>query len=97
MRLMRACGNGECRILPTSIPGTLRSSVYLPAPVVFPAASTMAVALPMTEKSFIPYSLLGTRYWCPLRRDRRLDRFIHLVVPGAAAQIAAQRSANFGL
>src|ERR1035441_9520490 len=40
--LIRACGYGEWRILPTSVPGRLRSSVYLPAPVVLPAASTMA-------------------------------------------------------
>src|SRR5580692_9928783 len=51
MRRMRACGCGECRILPMSMPGRLRSSVYLPAPVVFSAASTMAVRLPMIEKS----------------------------------------------
>src|SRR5579864_2101356 len=48
--LMRACGYGECRILPISIPGTQRSSVYLPAPVVLPAASTMATGLPIMEK-----------------------------------------------
>src|SRR6266446_7343037 len=53
MRLMRACGCGECRIFPMSIPGSVRSSVYLPAPVVLPAASTMAIALPMMEKSGI--------------------------------------------
>src|SRR5271165_4729863 len=53
MRLMRACGYGECRILPTSIPGRLRSSVYLPAPLVLPAASTIAIDLPITEKSLI--------------------------------------------
>src|SRR5579864_8158024 len=50
--LMRACGYGECRILPISMPGTERSSVYLLAPVVLPAASTMATRLPMMEKSF---------------------------------------------
>src|SRR4029077_11076780 len=59
MRLMRACGKGECRILPTSIPGTLRSSVYLPAPVVLPAASTMAMGLPMMEKSVIAHNSGG--------------------------------------
>ena len=54
------------------MPGTLRSSVYLPAPVVFSAASTMAVGLPIMEKSVVSrwslvrwrrharYSLLGT-------------------------------------
>src|SRR5579884_502477 len=49
------------------MPGTLRSSVYLPAPVVFSAASTIAVALPITEKSLadllvgmVLYSVLGT-------------------------------------
>src|SRR5215469_5786485 len=31
------------------MPGTLRSSVYFPAPVVFPAASTMAMRLPIIE------------------------------------------------
>src|SRR3954464_2431099 len=51
MRLIRACGCGECRILPTRMPGSDRSSVYLPAPVVLPAASTMAMGLPITENS----------------------------------------------
>src|ERR1700693_4058748 len=51
MLLIRACGYGECRIFPTSIPGMLRSSGYLPAPAVFSAASTIAVGLPMMEKS----------------------------------------------
>src|ERR1039457_830502 len=60
MRLMRACGYGECRIFPTSIPGRLKSSVYLPAPVVLPAASTMAIDLPITENSLIADSLLPT-------------------------------------
>src|SRR5579864_3852281 len=49
MRLIRACGYGECRILPTNMPGKLRSLVYLPAPVVFSAASTMAMGFPMME------------------------------------------------
>src|SRR5215472_15525806 len=53
MLLIRACGYGECRILPISMPGTLRSSVYLPTPVVFSAASIMAVGLPMMEKSIM--------------------------------------------
>src|SRR5215471_17128903 len=53
--LMRACGYGEWRTLPTSIPETRRSSVYLPAPVVFSAASTIAVGLPMMEKSLLMY------------------------------------------
>src|SRR5438552_18786450 len=53
MRLIRACGCGECRILPTSIPGSERSSVYLPAPVALPAASTIAIGLPMMENSVI--------------------------------------------
>src|ERR1022692_4177556 len=35
------------------MPGRLRSSVYLPAPVVLPAASTMAIDFPITEKLFI--------------------------------------------
>src|SRR5581483_491776 len=51
IRLIRACGYGECRIFPISIPGTLRSSVYLPAPVVLPAASIIATRLPIIEKS----------------------------------------------
>src|SRR5438309_11707029 len=47
--LMRACGSGECRILPMSMPGRLRSSVYLPAPVVLAAESISATGLPMME------------------------------------------------
>src|SRR5882672_6270050 len=53
MRLIRAWGYGACRIFPTSMPGTLRSSVYLPAPVVLPAASTIAIGFPIIEKSVI--------------------------------------------
>src|SRR5689334_624382 len=48
--LIRACGYGECRILPISMPGSERSSAYLPEPVVFSAASIMATDLPMVEK-----------------------------------------------
>src|SRR5438552_9627146 len=33
------------------MPGMVRSSVYLPAPVVLPAASTMAMGFPIIEKS----------------------------------------------
>src|SRR5450631_2540757 len=94
MRLMRACGYGECRILPTSMPGTLRSSVYLPAPVVFPAASIMAVGLPIMEKPFI--SLFIDGYRRALGCNRRPDGFIHLAVAGAAAQVAAQCGTNVG-
>src|SRR3954468_14677295 len=53
MCLMRACGYGECNILPISMPGTLRSSVYLPWPVVLPAESISAIGLPMMEKSLL--------------------------------------------
>src|SRR5947207_4799007 len=35
------------------MPATERSSVYLPAPVVLPAASIIAIGLPMMEKSVI--------------------------------------------
>src|SRR5438067_13197568 len=51
--LMRAWGSGECRIFPMSMPGRLRSSVYLPAPVVLAAESISATGLPMMEKSGI--------------------------------------------
>src|SRR5215470_412344 len=57
MFLITACGYGECRILPISIPGTERSSVYFPCPVVLPAESTSAILLPMTENSLIAWSL----------------------------------------
>src|SRR5207302_8240148 len=106
MHLMRACGYGECRILPFSMPGTLRSSVYLPPPVVFSAASIMAVGLPIMEKSVIVIpsearnlssaggmsSLDGNPLL--LRRNRRLYRRIHLAVARTAAQIAAQGGTN---
>src|SRR5882762_4996939 len=56
------------------MPGTERSSVYLPAPVVLPAASTMAMGLPMMEKldikanrSLEPTEIV--RHVCPNRRD----------------------------
>src|ERR1017187_8322240 len=63
--LIRACGYGEWRILPTNIPGSLKSSVYLPAPVVLPAASTMAIDFPITENSLITASLLPAPDCCP--------------------------------
>src|SRR5712692_3167912 len=46
---MRACGCGECRILPNSILGTAKSSVYLPRPVTFAGESVMGSGLPMME------------------------------------------------
>src|SRR6266851_6115290 len=88
------------------MPGTLRSSVYLPPPVVFSAASIMAVGLPMMEKSVIVIPsearnlLSAGRLWslgCDsllLRRNRRLYRRIHLAVARTAAQVAAQSGAN---
>src|SRR5258708_3332143 len=93
--LIRACGYGECRILPISIPGRDRSSVYLPWPVVLPAESTSATDLPMMEKSDILLFLMLTRLLIPgeFRCNRRLDRLIHLRIPGAAAEIATQRVA----
>src|SRR6266550_7542170 len=60
---MRAWGKGECRILPTSMPGMARSSVYLPAPVVLPAASTMAMGFPIIEKSVIRCWSLVVHRW----------------------------------
>src|SRR5690242_21113959 len=51
--LINACGYGECRILPVSIPGRLKSSAYLPWPVVLPAESTRATRFPIMEKSVI--------------------------------------------
>src|SRR5215472_5029471 len=55
IRLISACGYGECRIFPISIPGSDRSSAYLPWPVVLPAESTSATRLPMMEKSDIAF------------------------------------------
>src|SRR5512141_665255 len=86
--VMRACGCGECRILPTSMPGTLRSSVYLPWPVVFSAASTKATGLPIVQNSDI-----SRRSSLLLGFNRRLDRLEHLHVAGTAAQVSAQRRA----
>src|SRR6266567_1446242 len=68
IRLMRACGKGECSILPTSMPGTLRSSVYLPAPVVFSAASIIAVGLPIMEKSLLILSFRAKPKICACLR-----------------------------
>src|SRR5579872_981540 len=120
MLMIRACGYGECRILPMSMPGRLRSSVYFPLPVVFSAASTIAVGLPIMENPLFIYLLAATPFrlvvpsdaWNLLsadsvsspdgihpftfRLDRRPNGFIHLVVSGAAAQIAAERRANVG-
>src|SRR6185437_2087930 len=98
MRVIRACGYGECRIFPTSMPGTLRSSVYLPAPVVFPAASTMATGLPIMEKSVIfQSSTLRRSHSLLLSLDGGFDCLIHLVVSGAAAQVPAQCMTDFPL
>src|SRR5580700_11816666 len=90
MRLMRAWGYGECRIFPTSMPGTLRSSVYLPAPVVFSAASTIAVGLPMMENVLMntllfdhSLSFLAKRGICFMPVATR-----HLAVPCCSAAIA---------
>src|SRR5258708_5270328 len=88
------------------MPGTIRWSVYWPPPVVFSAASFMAVGLPMIEKSVIVIpseagnllsvasrsSFDGTPLL--LRHNRRLYRRIHLAVARAAAQIATQGATN---
>src|SRR5579859_7659235 len=135
--LMRAWGYGECRILPVSIPGSDRSSAYLPWPVVLPAESTKATRFPMMEKSLIALSnqqsalnrsetailsgwnsktsvflcgsflllcflcvlcaLCGELSVLLLRRNRRLDRLVHLRVTGAAAQVPAEGVTNFFL
>src|SRR5689334_523558 len=60
--LIRACGYGECRILPVNIPGSDRSSAYLPCPVVLPAESTRATRLPMMEKSDIFSEVPNARF-----------------------------------
>src|SRR5579864_663728 len=87
------------------MPGTARSSVYFPAPVVFSAASTMAVRLPITEKPLAGGSfvvgrlsfamLFHYRHSSSLGLNSRLDGLVHLVVAGTAAQIAAQRLLDF--
>src|SRR5690242_20770873 len=97
------------------MPGTERSSVYLPAPVVFSAASTMAVRLPIMEKSlacrrltvdgfcsYVFWSWSFAILFCRchallLGLDCRLYGLVHLVVAGAAAEIAAQRLLDFRL
>src|ERR1700680_725478 len=50
------------------MPGTLRSSVYLPPPLVLSAASTLAVGWPMMEKSLI--LLLSLRLLLSFRAKR---------------------------
>src|SRR5437868_2792648 len=79
MCLMRAWGKGECRILPTSMPGMVRSSVYLPAPVVLPAASTMAMGFPIIEKASLVIgrsSLAKSRPSCRKRvQDYKITLF----------------------
>src|SRR5438874_6945268 len=93
MRLMMACGYGECRILPMSMPESERSSVYFPAPVVLPAESMSATGLPMTENSDIALSSRGGDAFL-LGANRCLNRLIHLRVAGTATQIAAERMTN---
>src|SRR5215467_1364046 len=72
------------------MPGSERSSVYLPAPVVFPAASTIGMGLPMMENL-----VMDCRRCLLLRLNRCFDRLVHLAVASAAAEITAQRFANF--
>ena len=71
--------------------------MYLPAPVVLPAASTIAIGLPITEKSFIAHFASTSSCFSSflLRIDRRANRLVHLRISGAAAEIAAERFANF--
>src|SRR5260221_7296154 len=94
--LISACGYGECRILPINIPGSDRSSVYLPWPVVLPAESTSATDLPMMEKSDILLFLMLTRLLIPgkFRCNRRFDCLIHLRISRASTEISAQRVAD---
>src|SRR5438270_3325932 len=97
MLLILACGYGECRILPMSMPDMVRSSAYLPWPVVLPAESTRAMGLPMTEKLVTYFSprrhggpekfSLGYRQSLLLGLNRRFDGLIHLGVAGASAQV----------
>src|SRR5215467_64437 len=75
--LTTACGYGECRILPISIPGRDRSSVYLPWPVVLPAESTSATRLPITENSLINNSVHCGPLFAPMleKADLLAERF----------------------
>src|SRR5258708_31384700 len=89
--LISACGYGECRILPISIPDRDRSSVYLPWPVVLPAESISVTGLAMMEKSDIVLCLAIPGKF---RRNRRFNGLIHLGVSCTAAEIPAQRTAD---
>src|SRR5712675_1107304 len=70
------------------MPGRLRSSVYLPAPVVLPAASIIAVGLPMMEKSLILYvSFRAKRGICFLPVAQH---YFAAAIPCFSAAIAAR-------
>src|SRR5215469_9643045 len=92
MFLRRACGYDEWRILPISMPGALRSSVYLPAPVVFSAASTIAVGLPIMEKLWLMYLVIQHSELFPAKRGICFPRTAHdhlaEAIPSRSAAIA---------
>src|SRR5579875_637121 len=82
---------------PYSIPGSVRSSVYLPSPVTFARASFIGSGWPITRISGIfsclPHSVLaGALLQAPGRAQHRL---VNLRVPGAPAEIARQRLPDF--
>src|SRR6185312_15143521 len=73
MRLITACGYGECRILPMSIPESERSSVYFPAPVVLPAESMRATGFPIMEKALMQVPALRlSAFHCLYIESRRI-------------------------
>src|SRR5690348_949434 len=87
------------------MPGTLRSSAYLPRPVTLARPSAIGRGLPMMLKpllegeSDISAGGLGCRVAMRASRaalfERVLHGFVDLHVAGAAAKIAGERFANF--
>src|SRR5579872_1003215 len=77
------------------MPGALRSSVYLPAPVVLPAASIMAIGLPMMEKSSLVFgrsSWVKNSFLAGFGLTRELKR--RLCLRNADPSTAHHRSAS---
>src|SRR5215469_4849879 len=82
------------------MPGTLRSSVYFPAPVVFPAASTIAMRLPIMENPLFivvaghaaPVTLCRSPALPEINEPsaaRDLEFYFVVVIPFCSASIAA--------
>src|SRR3989442_8044305 len=75
---IRACGCGDRRTFPWSIPGSTMSPVYLARPVTFSTASTRGTEVPTTRKpvrlaTFLPIELVDEPALIQLPEEARID------------------------